>query len=450
LKKYDLVTDCLKLEITESAYMDQPQELMTTIQQFQKTGFKILMDDFGSGFSSLNMLKDVNVDILKIDMRFMESLETSDRAGNILFSIIQMAKGIHMEVIAEGVETENQYELLVSMDCDGVQGYYFYKPLMEEEIGRKLDEEALEKSLTRTAGQKSILVVDDVEMERELLCRIIEGDYHVLTAASVDRAMEILKREFANIALVITDIIMPDKNGFVLLKQMKKMMFFSSIPVLMMTADGEYENVEKAISMGALDVIGKPFDAPILRQRLKNILKISERETVSREIHALKENVVLRKQLDSLLEDSVAGIARVRLCHDEPYAIKEVVYVNDRFLYFHQIQEPETLNRKALYQLMKNTLSGDLEALGKKFEKAVKAHEKFVGGEYHLEGDNGFYKNMYVSCTIRYYQEEILLDLLVMECRTGVEYQLDRSMQTFSELLGVQTGLGAWRYYPID
>ncbi len=433
LKKYKLDADCLRIEITESAYMDQPQELMTAIQQFQKNGFKVLMDDFGSGYSSLNMLKDVSVDILKIDMRFMESLETSDRAGNILFSIIQMAKAIHMEIIVEGVETANQYELLVSMDCDDVQGYYFYRPLPAEEFGCRLDEEATNIEDQESKRRPAILLVDDVELERELLCKIIGDEYEIFTAAGVDEALELLKNKFSDINLIISDMIMPEKNGFELLRQVKRMLFLKDIPVLMATAYGEYENIRMALSMGALDVVTKPYDPPLLRQRLRNILKISERETTQREIYAIRENVVFRKQLDSLLENSIAGIGRIKLSRDGKLSVKELSYVNERFLYYHQMPLREAQLKATLPELMWNAADSDKASISKMLADAVEENRKYVQREYRIEWGNGACKNMLANCTLQYGRDQILLDMIIVECKNYLKDQPDKMAQDITD-----------------
>lgn len=132
VKKYDIPPRMLKLEITESAYTENPRQLLETMKVLQQYGFEVLMDDFGSGYFSLNMLKDVPVDILKVDMRFLEDLEESRRAGSVLTSVVRMAKWLEMRVVAEGVETQNQLNFLRSIGCDMVQGYYFSKPITQE------------------------------------------------------------------------------------------------------------------------------------------------------------------------------------------------------------------------------------------------------------------------------------------------------------------------------
>lgn len=128
-EKYRLLKSLLELEITESAYSDNPTMMRESIKQLQEKGFIILMDDFGSAYSSLNILKDIEMDILKIDMKFMENAERPGRSQNIIASIIRMAKWLHLPVVAEGVEKLEQVEFLRKIGCEYVQGYYFAKPM---------------------------------------------------------------------------------------------------------------------------------------------------------------------------------------------------------------------------------------------------------------------------------------------------------------------------------
>ncbi|MEA5085556.1 MAG: EAL domain-containing protein [Lachnospiraceae bacterium] len=129
----------LELEITETAYTDNPKQLCDVILQLQEHGFTILMDDFGSGYSSLNMLKDIPVDVLKIDLNFLADEGSTGRGANILSSVIRMAKRLKLPVIAEGVETKEQAAFLRSIGCQSAQGYYFYKPMNIESIAKLYD-----------------------------------------------------------------------------------------------------------------------------------------------------------------------------------------------------------------------------------------------------------------------------------------------------------------------
>lgn len=118
----------LRIEVTESAYADNPQQLINIVGNLRQAGFVVLMDDFGSGYSSLNTLKEIPVDILKIDLKFLEHFETLERVGKIVASIIRMAKWLELEVVAEGVETKEQMEFLKSLGCDKGQGFYYARP----------------------------------------------------------------------------------------------------------------------------------------------------------------------------------------------------------------------------------------------------------------------------------------------------------------------------------
>lgn len=134
LAQYGVKPGQLRLELTESAYTKDPQELVVAINSLHEAGFAILMDDFGSGYSSLNVLMDMPVDALKLDMRFLEKLNANPRAASILTSVVRMAKWLHMPVVAEGVETAEQLSFLRSIGCDHVQGYLFSKALSVEDF----------------------------------------------------------------------------------------------------------------------------------------------------------------------------------------------------------------------------------------------------------------------------------------------------------------------------
>ncbi len=150
LKKYRLSPDKLRLEITESAYMDEPEKLIGIAERLRDKGFTIEMDDFGSGFSSLNMLKEVPVDVLKMDLRFLAHNGQSKKGGNIISSVIRMAQALNLEVIAEGVETSEQAEALRSMGCSVMQGFLFSKavplPAFEVMLGSLGTEKPTEKT----------------------------------------------------------------------------------------------------------------------------------------------------------------------------------------------------------------------------------------------------------------------------------------------------------------
>ena len=133
-EKYGIAHKNLRLEITESSVMNNASEHIKTINRLRKDGFTVEMDDFGSGYSSLNMLKDMPVDILKIDMVFLSKTDDYKKSKIILNSIIDMANNLDMPQITEGGETKEQFDMLKEMGCKLFQGYYFSKPVPLEEF----------------------------------------------------------------------------------------------------------------------------------------------------------------------------------------------------------------------------------------------------------------------------------------------------------------------------
>ncbi len=132
-KKYDIQAKYLRVEITESVIVGSSQHVNEVVRSLHECGYVVEMDDFGSGYSSLNVLKDIELDIIKLDMLFLSDEEQSNRGGTILSSVVRMAKWLGMPVIAEGVEQVRQADFLRSIGCDYIQGYLYSKPLPEEE-----------------------------------------------------------------------------------------------------------------------------------------------------------------------------------------------------------------------------------------------------------------------------------------------------------------------------
>lgn len=129
VEQYDINPGNLKIEITETVFMHEIRQQMGLLQKLRTYGFEIEMDDFGSGYSSLNMLKDMVVDVLKIDMGFLETTEHMDRSWGIIETIIELAYKLNMKIITEGVETAEQVKNLEERGCRMYQGYYFAKPM---------------------------------------------------------------------------------------------------------------------------------------------------------------------------------------------------------------------------------------------------------------------------------------------------------------------------------
>jgi diguanylate cyclase (GGDEF)-like protein len=129
VKNYDIPAGYVELEITETVFDDEKNQMINTLNMLRKVGLRFAMDDFGSGYSSLNILKEIPFDIIKIDKEFFSESVTGDNTRWILQKIIEMVNGLGKELVCEGVETKEQSDMLSGMGCRVVQGYYYSKPI---------------------------------------------------------------------------------------------------------------------------------------------------------------------------------------------------------------------------------------------------------------------------------------------------------------------------------
>ena len=127
--KYQVPHDVIELELTESAFFDEKEILLSTVKKLRDSGFTVSMDDFGAGYSSLNSLKELSLDVLKIDADFFLGSDSLERGMLIVREVISLAKKLNMKIVAEGIESREQVDFLREQECDLIQGYYFAKPM---------------------------------------------------------------------------------------------------------------------------------------------------------------------------------------------------------------------------------------------------------------------------------------------------------------------------------
>lgn len=135
--KYQVPHDVIELELTESAFFDDKKVLLNTVQKLRKAGFQVSMDDFGAGYSSLNSLKELQIDVLKIDADFFRGADVEERGLLIVSEVIDLAKKLNMKIVAEGIESKEQVEFLTAQECDLIQGYFYAKPMPVAEFAQK-------------------------------------------------------------------------------------------------------------------------------------------------------------------------------------------------------------------------------------------------------------------------------------------------------------------------
>lgn len=158
--KYEIPYEYIELELTESVFMENADKLLAILQKLHDIGFKLSLDDFGSGYSSLNMLKDIPVDVVKIDREFFNGTVNSEKGRAVISTVVDLAKNLNMEVISEGVETLEQVEFLTEINCAMVQGYYFAKPMNMSAF-----EELWQKDMAEREAEISQIKLDDISTQ---------------------------------------------------------------------------------------------------------------------------------------------------------------------------------------------------------------------------------------------------------------------------------------------
>lgn len=174
-QKYGVDPKFLEIELTESAFVMETKDTGNVVDKLHEYGFLVAIDDFGSGFSSLNMLKDFEFDTLKIDIKFLEGFELGGKVGTVVTSVIRMAKWLGIPVVAEGVETREQIDFLRTLGCEMIQGYYYSRPIPREEYEKLLER----KDQISTSEEKSSAInlnsINSVLGGDSLVTSILDG-----------------------------------------------------------------------------------------------------------------------------------------------------------------------------------------------------------------------------------------------------------------------------------
>ncbi len=287
---FSLPHDLIHLEITESAYTDHPSQIIAAVTALRKMGFLIEMDDFGSGYSSLNMLSELPINILKLDIRFIQngSERTKGSKQNILSFVLSLSKWLQFPTVAEGVETEEEYQLLKSMGCTMVQGYYFAKPIPAKDFDAYLlahpqnNDSTAEKSSMPYADESTasidnsqkphILVAEDIESNRELMKELLIPYYHVATAANGKEACDYINEHSKELSCILLDLLMPVMDGFQVLEMMQTNGLIHEIPIIITTETGSGNEV-RALHLGADSFVAKPYQPEILIHHVKKAVE---------------------------------------------------------------------------------------------------------------------------------------------------------------------------------
>ena len=287
IQKYGIDPAYLHLEITESAYAEKPGQIISTVEELRKLGFIIEMDDFGSGYSSLNMLSQMTLDILKLDMKFIQNEMQKPVEHSVIGDIVSMAHRLHLSVVAEGVETRDQTNRLRAVGCDYVQGYFFAKPMPAAEFESLMQAQRprhqcpAQKMRRDQPGVRSLLVADEDAGYRKRVGQTFEGQYRVLEASDAEGALACIRScEDGGVSAVILSMTLPENGAAKVLRVLRQEPVFWKLPVLATIPSGE--KMEKLpLAMETDDFLCKchpMFDLQRRVQRLMDLSAARERE----------------------------------------------------------------------------------------------------------------------------------------------------------------------------
>jgi EAL domain-containing protein (putative c-di-GMP-specific phosphodiesterase class I)/ActR/RegA family two-component response regulator len=269
LAKHHVEPGLLELELTESALMSNFEHTIQVLESLKALGIRIAIDDFGTGYSSLAYLKRFPIDKLKIDIAFVRDITTNPDDAAIALAIISMAHSLHMQVIAEGVESRAQMALLRRHFCDEIQGFHFSRALPPEELGKFVLENRSQP--TRPAADdrnvQTMLVVDDDVDVLAALHRLFRRDnYRVLTAATPAEGFELLA--LYHVQVILCDQRMPVMSGIEFLSKVKEM-YPDTIRIILSGYTG-VDTVLDSINRGAIyRFYTKPWNDNELRDNVR-------------------------------------------------------------------------------------------------------------------------------------------------------------------------------------
>ncbi len=436
--KHGLEPKHLHLEITESAYVENSDQMLGVVDQLKEAGFTIEMDDFGSGYSSLNMLAKMPIDILKLDMKFVQNYEEGTNARSILGFVIGLAKWMNLYVIAEGVETKEQLELLRGMDCNLAQGYYFSKPLPErefEEILRKsgmtledADAETVHYAAASEGQFQTMLIVDGKAVNRVMLTDCFKDSFSIVEAVGGKPALHYLKH-VKRADIVVVDAHLPDMESEELIREMKKDPLTCHIPIIV-TTHGSEDTVNKVMSAGADAYVTKPYSKEQMHECLNRVMSVRGKQ-MNKENQAILDKMRTMEMLTT--KDYLTGLwNRVEL---ERRIEEQIRHSPERSFYFiiADIDDYTALVNRHGYSTADTVLHEVAERLGRCFRStdvAGRVSGDRFGVFMNTEVDND---ELLVRMTHLQSQLAFEIDGISVTCSCGVS-QFPNSGRSFDEL----------------
>ena len=303
---------CLELELVEASLLSHRERIASVLNALKPLGIRILIDDFGSGYSSLGHLRRFPIDAVKIGRAFVADIVVDPDDEAIVNAIISMAHDLKLDVVAEGVDAEEQRAVLISRGCDEIQGACFSEPLPAAAMGELLASGKQLAPMAR-ASAPALLLLDDEENILNSLVRLLRRDgYRILKTTSAKTALEFLARE--EVGVILSDQRMPEMDGVSFLRRAKRLHPDSIRMVLSGYTD--LNSVTDAINEGAVyKFLTKPWDDDRLRETIREAFQSygirRDRDRLMAELAAANEALSRSKEmLERLVDDKTLETLR--------------------------------------------------------------------------------------------------------------------------------------------
>ncbi len=337
----------LGIEVTESVLMRDLEGARRTLTELSALGMEIALDDFGTGYSNMGVLRALPFDVLKIDRSLVHDVTAAPEDVSITRAVLMLAQGLKLKVLAEGVETEGQLNLLISNGCDLMQGFIFSRPLepaaMEQLLqeGRRLPEQYL----GRTARQRTLLLVDDEENVLSSLRRLLRSEgYRIVIARSGAEGLAKLAEQ--EVDVIISDQRMPGMTGVEFLRRAKEL--YPETVRIVLSGYTELQTITDAVNEGAIyKFLTKPWDDERLRAHVAEAFRRKELSDENRRLTTevrdanlelaqanARQQALLARQNEQLDIESVRAVNAQHMLEDLPVAMigldtdGTVVFVN--------------------------------------------------------------------------------------------------------------------------
>ena len=364
-EKYDIEPKYLHLEITETAYAEDPGKIIQTVEILKNYGFILEMDDFGSGYSSLNMLNEMKLDILKLDTKFIQSEMTKPISRSILRFIINLAHWMGLSVVAEGVETAEQVQRLRAIACDYVQGFFFSRPIPKENYEELLKAHKVNKpTILATIKNelenkeiKTIVLIEDDKNYAEKVIKTFDKDYNVEVFSDYKNAIDFIKANNESVVAIILSMSLSGGVSKEVLSAFKQDPSFWRIPILS-TIPGAGVSEELPLTLETDDFLCKCHPQLDLKRRVEHLITIAgirEREAILQEeaSHDYLSGLLNRRGLQVAIDHIRKDELPVTLCLFDMDDLKKI---NDTYGH----EKGDIMIKAFAEHIRKNTRSNDI------------------------------------------------------------------------------------------